>query len=75
MTYATQDMSDGEIDWVIKNGLRWSGMPAFGKPGDNDEHAWKMVAYVRHLPKLTPAEGQQILHQSEEPMNHGDAPS
>ncbi len=70
----TQDMSDGEIYWVIKNGIRWSGMPAFGKPGDNDEHAWKIVAYVKHLPKLTPAEEQQVLHQSEEPMNDKDAP-
>jgi mono/diheme cytochrome c family protein len=66
----TQEMSDGELYWVIKNGIRWSGMPAFGKAGDTDEHAWKMVAYVRHLPKLTPAEAQQVLHQSEMPMNH-----
>jgi cytochrome c len=69
----TQEMTDGELYFVIKEGIRWSGMPAFGKPGDNDEHAWKIVAYVRHLPKLTTAEEQRVLHQSEEPMNHGDA--
>ena len=69
----TQEMSDGELYWVIKNGVRWSGMPAFGKPGDNDEHAWKMVAYVRHLPKLTPAEQQQVLQKMEEPMNHNES--
>lgn len=40
----TQEMSDGEIYWVIKNGVRWAGMPAFGKPGDDDEHVWKIVA-------------------------------
>jgi mono/diheme cytochrome c family protein len=68
----TQEMSDGELYWVIKNGIRWSGMPAFGQPGDGDEHAWKMVAYVRHLPKLTPAEAQQVQDQSKEPMNHGE---
>jgi mono/diheme cytochrome c family protein len=67
----TQEMSDGELYWVIKNGIRWSGMPAFGKPGDSDEHAWKMVSYVRHLPKLTPAEAQRVLQQTEMPMNHG----
>ena len=70
----TQEMSDGELYWVIKNGVRWSGMPAFGKPGDDDEHAWKMVAYVRHLPKLTPAEEQKVLTHTEEPMDHGEAP-
>ncbi len=67
----TQEMSDGELYFVIKNGIRWSGMPAFGKPGDTDEHAWKIVAYVRHLPQLTPAEAQQVLHPPDEPMNHG----
>lgn len=70
----TQEMSDGELYWVIKNGVRWSGMPAFGKSGDEDEYAWKIVAYVRHLPKLTPQEQQEVLNQSEEPMNHEESP-
>jgi mono/diheme cytochrome c family protein len=64
----TQEISDGELYWVIKNGVRWSGMTAFGKPGDDDEHAWKIVAYVRHLPKLTLQEQQEVMHQCEEPM-------
>jgi mono/diheme cytochrome c family protein len=68
----TQEMSDGELYWVIKNGVRWSGMPAFGKPGDDDEQVWKIVAYVRHLPKLTSQEQQEVLHQSEDPMDHGE---
>lgn len=66
----TQEMSDGELYWVIKNGVRWSGMPAFGKSGDNDTHAWKIVAYVRHLPRLTRAEEQQVLERATQPMNH-----
>lgn len=70
----TQQMSDGEIYFIIKQGIRYSGMPAFGKPGDDDEHAWKMVAYVRHLPKLTPAEQRQALEQSKEPMDHNAVP-
>lgn len=70
----TQEMSDGELYWIIKNGIRWSGMPAFGKPRDDDERAWKMVAYVRHLPQLTPAEEKQVIQQSQEPVDHGDAP-
>ena len=70
----TQEMSDGELYWVIKNGVRWSGMPAFGKPGESDEHAWKMVAYVRHLPKLNQMELQQVLEKADQPMNHGETP-
>jgi mono/diheme cytochrome c family protein len=63
-------MSDGDLYWVIKNGVRWSGMPAFGSPGNDDEHVWKIVAYVRHLPKLTPQEQQEVMHQSEGPVDH-----
>lgn len=52
----TQQMSDGQIYWTIKNGVRLSGMPAFGDPGDDDLESWKLVSFIRHLPKLTPAE-------------------
>lgn len=55
-------------------GIRYSGMPAFGKSGEDDEHAWKMVAYVSHLPQLTPTEEKQVIQQSQKPMDHGDAP-
>ena len=36
----TQEMSDGELYWIIKDGVCWSAMAAFGEPGDDDEHAW-----------------------------------
>lgn len=52
----TQEMSDGEIYYTIQNGIRLSGMPAFGTPGDTDMDSWKLVAFIRHLPSLTQAE-------------------
>jgi mono/diheme cytochrome c family protein len=67
----TQEMSDGELYWVIKNGVRWSGMPAFGAPGDSDAHAWKIVAFVRHLPKLTPDE-LNAMKAGDSDQEHGD---
>jgi mono/diheme cytochrome c family protein len=67
----TQEMSDGELYWVIKNGVRWSGMPAFGAPGDNDAHAWKIVAFVRHLPSLTPEE-LNAMKAGDADNDHGD---
>jgi cytochrome c len=70
----TKEMSDGELYFVIKEGIRYSGMPAFGKAGDDDQHAWKIVSYVRHLSQLTPAEEQQVLQQSKEPMTDRDVP-
>jgi mono/diheme cytochrome c family protein len=48
----TQQMSDGELYYTIKNGVRLSGMPAFGEPGDDDLASWKLVAFIRHLPSL-----------------------
>lgn len=53
---ATQNKSDGELYSIIQNGVRMTGMPAFGAPGPNDESSWKLVAFIRHMPDLTPAE-------------------
>ncbi len=52
----TQEMSDGELYYTIQNGIRLSGMPAFGTAGDSDLDSWKLVAFIRHLPSLTQAE-------------------
>ena len=52
-----QSMSDGEIFWVIHNGIRFTAMPAWGE-GDpaEDKASWKLVHFIRHLPQLTPEE-------------------
>jgi mono/diheme cytochrome c family protein len=56
---ATQRLSDGELYYIIHNGVRWTGMPAWG-PADgdntNDQDSWKLVLFIRHLPQLTPGE-------------------
>jgi mono/diheme cytochrome c family protein len=44
-----QSYSDRELFWIIKNGIRLSGMPAFGKV-DADEHIWDLEEYIRTLP-------------------------
>ena len=44
-----QAYSNREIFWIIKNGIRLSGMPAFGKV-ESDEHIWDLAFYVRTLP-------------------------
>jgi mono/diheme cytochrome c family protein len=43
-----QGYSDRELFWIVKNGIRFSGMPAFGKV-ESDEHIWNLVHYVRSL--------------------------
>jgi mono/diheme cytochrome c family protein len=43
-----REKSDAELFWIIKNGLSFTGMPAFGDQYD-DSTIWSMVAYVRSL--------------------------
>jgi len=45
--------------WIIKHGIKASGMPAWG-PTHDDERIWAMVAFLQRLPELTP-EQYQIL--------------
>jgi len=56
---ATQDLTDGELFYIIENGVRFTGMPAFGtgKPDPaGDKQVWQLVYFIRHLPRITPAE-------------------
>jgi mono/diheme cytochrome c family protein len=50
-----QSYSDQELFWIIQNGIRFTGMPAFGKV-ENPDHIWDMVNYVRTLQSNVPAE-------------------
>lgn len=43
-----QQWTDAELFWIIKNGIRLSGMPGFGRV-HNDEDIWHLVHYVRSL--------------------------
>jgi len=51
----SQKLSDGELFWVIENGVRFTAMPAFSNPGSRDD-SWKLVQFIRHLPRLTAEE-------------------
>lgn len=46
---AVQAYSDGQLHWIIKNGIAPSGMPA-AKDIFHDEEIWQLVLYIRHLP-------------------------
>jgi mono/diheme cytochrome c family protein len=50
-----QAYSDRELFWIVKNGIRLSGMPAFGKV-ESDEHIWNLVHYIRTLPAAAKAQ-------------------
>src|SRR5712691_5577891 len=46
---AVQGYTDGQLKWIIDNGIFPSGMPA-SKGILNDEEIWQIVHYIRHLP-------------------------
>jgi mono/diheme cytochrome c family protein len=51
---ATQDLSDGELFSIIENGIRLTGMPAWGTGTPEGERAsWALVHVIRRLPTLT----------------------
>ena len=60
----TQNLTDGELFWIIENGVRFTGMPAFSNGGEHGGtlDSWKLVHFIRHLPHLTAAERVEMEH-------------
>ena len=56
--------------WVIKHGIKASGMPAWSKGGIEDEAIWDMVAFLQQMPALS-AEQYLALVESSEGHSHG----
>jgi mono/diheme cytochrome c family protein len=58
---ATQMLTDGELFYIIQNGIRFSGMPGWGNGSSQDaEDSWKLVRFIRHLPEINPEEEQEM---------------
>ena len=47
-----QRRQDAELFWIVKHGIRMTGMPAFGKT-HTDDQLWELVAFLRYLPRMT----------------------
>ena len=56
----TQGLTDGELYWIIENGVRLTGMPAWGTGGDDDLDTWKLVHFIRRLNDLTPEQLKEM---------------
>ena len=58
---ATQNLTDGELYYIIRNGIRLTGMPAWGDPNlQEDDGSWQLVLFIRHLPQITPEELREM---------------
>jgi len=54
------DWSPAEVFWVTANGVRMTGMPAFG-PTHSEDELWDLVALVKRLPRMSTAEYRALL--------------
>ena len=68
-------LSDAEIYWVVKNGIKMSGMPAFG-PTHNEDELWSVVAFLRRMPGMQAKDYEALVreadqHKKEEDHHHG----
>lgn len=62
------DMGAAELFWVTQNGIKMTGMPAFG-PTHSDEELWGIVAVMQKFPEMSPEDYMQ-MKQHAETMSH-----
>jgi predicted CXXCH cytochrome family protein len=49
----TQNLTDGQIHYIITNGVQLTGMPAWNNPHqETEDDSWKLVLFIRHLSPL-----------------------
>jgi predicted CXXCH cytochrome family protein len=59
----TSHRTDGELFYLIRNGIRNTAMPGWQMP---DHNTWQLVAYLRSLPKVAPAPSEATASASVE---------
>jgi len=67
----TQSLTDGQIFAIIKNGVRLTGMPAWGEDTpEGDAGSWELVHFIRHLPEIT--EDELVEMEMMNPVSRGE---
>jgi mono/diheme cytochrome c family protein len=75
LSHAEHPHSDSEEEadkrrfWIIKHGIKASGMPAWA-PGHDDERIWNMVSFIKRLPELTPDQYQILTAREKGSAGH-----
>ncbi len=64
-----KEWEDTQLYWIVENGLKLTGMPAFGSIYEKDEIAG-VIAFVRLLPKMSPGEYERMAGSSEDKQHH-----
>jgi len=53
LSESVKDLTPSEVFWIVKHGIKMTGMPAFG-PTHDDQKLWNITAFVKRLPTMTP---------------------
>lgn len=68
------DWTPAQIFWITKNGIKFSAMPGWGKT-HSDHAIWAMTAFIEKLPKMSPADYQEMETNTVSPevsKSHGE---
>lgn len=71
LSMCPDNWTPAQLFWITKNGIKFSAMPGWGATHD-DHKIWAMVAFIEKLPKMSPADYQQMSTnsvKSEKPSN------
>ena len=71
LAHEAREMSAAELFWVVKHGVRHTGMPAFG-PTHSDEEMWAVVAFVEQLADMSPEQYRERTAGAAESHRHED---
>jgi mono/diheme cytochrome c family protein len=64
----TQRLTDGELFYIIEQGIRFTGMPGFGTgDAEHAEESWQLVHFIRRLPKLSETEREEMRQMNPRP--------
>ena len=62
LSKVAKEWSPGELHWIIEQGIKMTGMPAFGKTHTQEE-LWGLVAFVRAISGLSPKEYRALAQK------------
>jgi mono/diheme cytochrome c family protein len=67
-----QKYTDGQLKWIIENGIRLTGMPGWKGVLEDDE-SWAIVRYLRHLPAKGSLGIPEVYREAEEEHQNAES--
>ncbi|MBZ5630368.1 MAG: cytochrome c [Acidobacteriia bacterium] len=68
---SVQAYSDGQLKWIIQNGIRFTGMPGWSGVLDDNEQ-WAAISYIRHLPAKGSLGPPPVYQEAEDKHTHAE---